>query len=546
MSRACNDVGLHCVRCCFHGFAMSYTRSSSRSHLSTHPACFATTRLARTIARAAVVSLVATATFTASANTIHVAPNSIGQVLIFPYYTTRSGTVSLISLVNTTTAAKAVRVNVREARRGAVVARINLYLSAKDVWTGAIVNDADGATIITNDTSCTAPAIGSGLPFSNAEFLTDKNPYPGVLYDTRDRTREGYLEIIEMATIPNASPTGMSVTHVAGKPNCVKAGPLADVAFEPAVADLKAPSGGLMGTLSFVNVNKGMLASTPATALDGFWLTGPAAPALRVWAANSGEINLTSGKNTSVAHSAQGSRYISRFANSIDAVSAAMMSDTVSSEYAFTADQVIATTMVMSLPTKPYYVLPAALVIAPPAKPPFQRAWDAGEAKSCDDTQSLSTDREEFVGLSNDDFIRVPTLPSTLASPCFVANPISISYQAGASSTPDQSFLGSILTVHQFASQNQGVTVVSAGKEGGHIQITPINPNAFLTPLESSVLQRNSTGAVVSVPVSATLYGLPIVGFTLSQAAYQTGSPQQNYGDMTPMRSSSKVAVTPQ
>ena len=50
----------------------------------------------------------------ASANAMHVSTNGTGQVLLFPYYTARNGTVSLLSLVNTTTQAKAVRVNVRE------------------------------------------------------------------------------------------------------------------------------------------------------------------------------------------------------------------------------------------------------------------------------------------------------------------------------------------------------------------------------------------------------------------------------------------------
>ncbi len=307
-------------------------------------------------------SVLATALFatTAGANVVHLAPNGVGQVLMYPYYTTRGGTVSLVSLVNTTAEAKAVRINVREARRGAVVARVNLYLSAKDVWTGALIDDGDGASLISNDSSCTAPAISptAALKLSNAEFVNDNAPFPDAARDGRDRTREGYLEVIEMASIPNATPTGRGVTHVAGKPTCV-AGQLKDVAYEPPVADLRAPTGGLMGTLSFVNVSKGMLASAAASALDGFWLTGPDAPTPRVFAANSSQIDLTSGKNTSVAHSGSGGvdqRYLSRFARSIDAVTAAFMAYTVYSEYGFTQDQIIATTMVVNMPTKPYYI----------------------------------------------------------------------------------------------------------------------------------------------------------------------------------------------
>ncbi len=490
------------------------------------------TRLSRAATSVLAAALLATS---ACANVVHLAANGIGQVLIFPYYTTRAGTVSLVSLVNTTLEAKAVRINVREARRGAIVASVNLYLSAADVWTGALIDDGEGASIFSNDTSCTAPAISSSssLKLSNAEFVND-SPTPNLARDSRDRTREGYLEVIEMAAIPNVTATGKNVTHVAGKPAC--AAGITGLAFEPPVADLKAATGGLMGTLSFVNVNKGMLASTPGTALDGFWLTGPAAPAPRVWAANSSDINLTSGKNTSVAHSAQGNRYISRFANSIDAVSAAMMSDTMNSEYAFTADGVIAGTMVVNMPTKPYYILTSS-----PA--PFTRTWDGSSGKSCDDIASSSFDREEFAFAPEGGF---PEPPPGLVYPsaCYVANAIVPGLDS--TSTPDLSLFASTLAIGKLAGQNQGLMVVTPGKEGGHIQITPTNRNAALKPLASSVLQRTSAGTFAWTPVSAALYGLPIIGFTLSQAAYQTGSPQQNYGDATPLRSTAIVITTGQ
>ena len=58
--------------------------------------------------------------------------------------------------------------------------------------------------------------------------------------------------------------------------------------------------------------------------------------------------------------------------------------------------------------------------------------------------------------------------------------------------------------------------------------------------------QRGNDGTLKWAPVAATLYGLPVVGFTLSQSTYQTGSPQQNFGDTTPVRTTSKVVTTPQ
>ena len=288
--------------------------------------------------RHTLVTLAACATFAAgiggttaaSANAMHVSSNGTGQVLLFPYYTARGGTVSLLSLVNTTMQAKAVRVNVREARGGFMVAQFNVYLSAKDVWTAAIVSDADGAQIVTNDTSCTAPSMATGLPFSADAYSGDVSTLR-----SRDRTREGYLEVIEMASIPNAKPSGIAVTHVAGVPPCRVAGtPISDSAYEPPAVDLVAPTGDLMGSLSFVNVAKGMLASAAPTAIENFWLTGTGAPTPRVVPANSSAMDLTSGKNTSIAfagasfefvgniYTRNTEQYTARFSTSLDAVSA--------------------------------------------------------------------------------------------------------------------------------------------------------------------------------------------------------------------------------
>ena len=94
---------------------------------------------------------------TASAVTVNT--NGTGQVLIYPYYTVRGGTDTYISVVNTTNSAKAVKVRFTEGKNSREVLDFNLYLSAADMWTGAIVNTTDGAKLITTDNSCTYPAI---------------------------------------------------------------------------------------------------------------------------------------------------------------------------------------------------------------------------------------------------------------------------------------------------------------------------------------------------------------------------------------------------
>ncbi len=465
----------------------------------------------------------------ASANLMHVATSGVGQVLLFPYYTTRNDTVSLLSLVNTSVAAKAVRINVREARGGFIVARLNVYLSTKDVWTAAIIPDGDGAKLVTNDVSCTAPLVGAGLAFDNASYAGVASALP-VLAEalrSRDRTREGYIEVIEMAAIPNATQTGRAVTHVAGRAPCTSsAGRVTDATYEPPTADLKPATGQLMGTLSFVNVAQGMLASTAPTVIENFWRTDAAAAAPRVWATTSTAPDLTTGGNRFVnlprynadTGVASESQYVAEFASSIDAVSALLTAKKVSTEYAFTTDDVIESSSLFTLATKPYYVFGTPMT-------PFQNAWDATAAQACDDVAKESFDREAVDSHVLQDFSASP--PDISRKMCFVVNALLHGGNAG--------ILTSVLGIGYQAVQNGGREVFNPGKEGGWLELSFPAPQAKLTAVSASVVERKAD-VLTLTPVSLTVQGLPVIGFTMTQSAYKTGSPQQNFGDITPLR----------
>src|SRR5437763_5662556 len=101
-----------------------------------------------------------------TANAVHVNPDGLGQVLIYPYYTVQNAGVaqpfnSLLSVVNSTASAKAVKVRFLEGRNSREVLDFNLYLSPKDVWTTAIIPTSDGGGIFTADKSCTTPTVSS-------------------------------------------------------------------------------------------------------------------------------------------------------------------------------------------------------------------------------------------------------------------------------------------------------------------------------------------------------------------------------------------------
>jgi len=81
---------------------------------------------------------------TGAAQAVNLNPDGLGQVLIYPYYTTRADAggnayTSLLSVVNTTSSAKAVKVRFLEGKNSREVLDFNLFLSKHDVWTAAIL-----------------------------------------------------------------------------------------------------------------------------------------------------------------------------------------------------------------------------------------------------------------------------------------------------------------------------------------------------------------------------------------------------------------------
>ena len=483
------------------------------------------------IACSALVSLL----LTAPSHAVRVSTTGTGQVLLFPYFNAQRDNVSLISLVNTTAQGKAVRVNLRESRGGFVVAQLNVYLSAKDVWTAAVVATGAEVRLLSNDKTCTAPNLAAGLAVST-QFSRPANPfdYSGA---GAYASSEGYVEVIEMATIPNATASGVSITHVNGIAPCNRN--ITDIAYEPPAADLKAPTGGLTGTLSLINVAQGMLVSTAPTALENFWLTGSDAAAPRVWPANSVGPGLDSGGDkdaylhgSSYTYRPGAATYTARFRDSLDAVSAVLMSSSIYTEHAFTNNNTITTTMVVTMPTKPYYTRPTVTT-------PFQSVWNDSTKQSCDDLSVVSYDREEvtFSGYGGD-FLAPPRPRNQL---CYTANVLPIA-QGFGSISPDATFLNSQFPFSVTGFQNGGVPVLTPGREGGWIELAFTAPTAtYGTPQFSTVRVTNGKPEIVTT--AGTLFGLPVIGFTLSQSAYRQGSPQQNYADAIPLRTQNTIST---
>ncbi len=115
------------------------------------------------------------------------------QVLIFPYYNVIDDGTNLLqtsfNIRNTTDGYKALRLRFHEASESRDVFDFNVYMSPHDVFTLTLMEDTatGGVKIATEDTSCTFPRDINGKTFKFPAGITE--------------IREGYLTVIEMATI---------------------------------------------------------------------------------------------------------------------------------------------------------------------------------------------------------------------------------------------------------------------------------------------------------------------------------------------------------
>jgi len=330
------------------------------------------------------------------ANAVNVNPDGLGQVLLYPYYTTNGGNVTLISVVNTTERDKAVKVRFLEALNSAEVLDFNLYLSEFDVWTASVVNTADGASLFTGDNSCTVPnGVGTGATgtaFVPFEFQSNNPDAPGqqgsvrlnvsatgtsVTITAAERMRQGHVELIEMGDLFDAAaftPASWT-THIAStrRPlNCAAlqaAWTSGGRWFTQNGSAVNAPSGGLFGGGAIVDVAFGRALTYNAEAIAGFYspagLVDPAvdAPGTADLHSPPGDIQpdlrraRTQADGSAIARIFEPSGVVvsATFAGAqsgVNAVSAALMSRFVYNEFNLEASVAAASEWVVTFPTK--------------------------------------------------------------------------------------------------------------------------------------------------------------------------------------------------
>jgi len=441
---------------------------------------------------------------TGAAQAVNVNPDGLGQALIYPYYTTNGpgvgGTLapynSLLSVVNSTGSGKVVKVRFIESRNSKEVLDFNLWLSPYDVWTAAIIPSGAGAGIFSTDLSCTTPPVSASASsptnFVNFAYVGDPE------LQTLARTKEGYVEIIEMGVVTGGNLA--NITHAQPSPPGTPPGCGKLPTGATAPTDLVAGFGGLFGGISLVNVLAGGDITENAVALASFC----SAPCTTLWApAGSIQPNLTQVNpkvsvvfnNTTVvttdwttaplgAPPVQGQ----------DPVSAVLMVNNIYNEYVLDANTRSATDWVVTMPTKTLYYGNSNFNVTKL----FQRNFRLNGA--CDDVGLTVYNREEQSVLGSFS----PPPPTLTNSLCWEANVITFnSTTGGVLQSPLVLNLGVTNFPNGWADLNLfgGVSGVNSATGPAHQLIGG-----------ATTVISTATGAAAT-QINATYSGLPAVGF---------------------------------
>lgn len=446
---------------------------------------------------------------------LYLNPDGTGQLLLYPYYTVNNELQTLVSIVNTTDSGKAVKVRFLEGRNSREVLDFNLYLSPFDVWVAAITSSTSSSTaparLITNDRSCTAPTIpAGGVDFRNFAyaFPPDADSGPTGL----ERTREGYIEVIEMGRVTNeAAPSTFTpltwITHVSGTPaNCpriIQSWLTGGEWLASPNRAIRAPNGGLFGNASIVDVAEGVMYSYAAEAIDDVRVTpnhqrpGTIRPSID-------EID-TAPSNTSIVFY-NGTALNLGYANAIDVVSSVITHSALLNEYHLDPALAAETEWVVTFPTKGYYVDSALYGLSAPIQP-FQRLFPPagftgpGVGRSCVDVRMFIYDREEAVprdqGDGGIDFSPPP--PETDGPQlCFETQVITFNQGSRFSANQPSQLLGSRLYTNVEAS-NFGFS------------------NGWMRLEFSGALRTSEEGFIVN--------GLPAIGFAVMRYTNRNAQP---------------------
>ncbi len=347
------------------------------------------------------------------ADAVQISQGRIGEVLIFPYYTVNNGLNTLYSVVNTSDQPIAAKIRFLEGQNAADVLTFNIYLSAHDVWTGALVpaqstiaghQGEDSVMHFTSDQSCAPFLLKNGQEF--LPFLIDLDGSN----DDLVRARDGHFEVLEMGVV-----TGEAANHVThdsdGIPQaCEMILAAWGLSGEWLLSELGDPVGGLTGSASLVNVSEGLSFSYDPLVLSDFWQQSG------IHTEPGSELpNLSSAAPESRVFLDDGEWALSQWTHGYQAVSAVMMQQTIINEYALDSLVNGKSEWVVTMPTKHHHTnqVPLSQI------PPFTSPWTGRVA--CGDFEITTFDREEQLEILTVGGVTRPPRPPAPQF-CFASN----------------------------------------------------------------------------------------------------------------------------
>ena len=403
---------------------------------------------------------VATTALASSVASAEQSLSSTGQVLLYPMYITQNEANTYMHVVNNTADQKAVKMRFMEGINSAVVLEFNVYLGPYDVFPVALApNDFGGTSVITNDATCTVPALGtSNSPYDGTQTELDSGavlrsqpfvPYQFENDESGDisRTLIGHAEVIEMGVVSDT----VDVADCKVVSDLWSSGAWAS----NTATDVTSPSGGLSGSSLFIVPSLAYSMNVPVTAVDGWAKAGTN------YHKSPGTIKPTLEDGVSTARvNDLVLDYTSQTNGSVLATSALLASKSVFNEVQ-TEDVIAAETdWVVTFPTKHYFTngtTPSA---------PFTAVYDSTEAKSTACEEMSLTRRDRASNSSNGTGTFVPNSEGVEDKVCSAVNvlsfnglsalissttkPISYSFQAGSAT---------LTTEQELPADDNGVTV---------------------------------------------------------------------------------------
>jgi hypothetical protein len=301
-----------------------------------------------------------------------------GQVLIYPFYTTNDGFDTYISTTNNTDEIKAIRVRILDSLNGVTVLGFNVFIPARATWTNTISANklTGGAAASLGTVGCTTP---SGAPSQKVDLRTyaflEKNADAQPVLNTDARTRQGFVEVLEMGVV--SDPRLIIASVGAGEPAklaaCEAFGKIYDlsqpngvaIAFENA---LTSPTGGLSGGATLINVADGVSYGYRADALSNVF-SSPQHSFPTHLASDRRQKPSLKDANKEIAMMIGGATISAEFATGPEAVSALYQSVIVSSEWTAEPSIGASSAFVLTLPTKSFFTTGVADT---KASPPFR------------------------------------------------------------------------------------------------------------------------------------------------------------------------------